>query len=224
MTPDRLINWITRQHQRSVFPRRTERIADALAELLPGDTRTLLDVGCGDGTIAAKLTSRRADVTVQGADVLARPQTAIPVTVFDGRRLPFETDSFDAVMLVDVLHHCDDPGELLAEVARVARRTVLVKDHIAAGPISRLVLRAMDWAGNRGHGVRLAYNYWNAKQWQQAWQDCGLTVEITRRKLKLYPLWMRWVLEWGKHFALRASLPETGNEPGKHVHDRPAAS
>lgn len=205
---DGIVSLVSRVHQRLVFPRRTERLADALAELLPEGTRTLLDIGCGDGTIAAKLGQRRDELAVQGVDVLARPAAAIDVSVYDGSRLPFADDSFDAVMLIDVLHHCRTPDELLAEARRVARRTIIVKDHTAAGPVGRLVLRVMDWVGNRGHGVSLTYNYWSAQRWQQAWRSHDLVPVATRRKLGLYPFWARPLLEWRKHFLVRLDLPE----------------
>jgi len=207
--PDRpVVDWITRRHQRWVFPRRARQLTTALAEMLPGHVETLLDVGCGDGTIARRLFDRRPGLSVAGVDVLARLNVAIPMDIFDGRQLPFERDSFDAVMLVDVLHHCDEPDVLLAEVARVARQAILIKDHTVAGPFGRSILHFMDWVGNRGHGVRLVYNYWTAHQWDEAWQRHGLTVVECRRRLKLYPAWSRWVLESGKHFLIHLAPPE----------------
>ena len=58
-----------------------------------------------------------------------RETAAIPVTIYDGRTLPFEAAAFDALIIVDVLHHADDPALLLREAARVARRSILIKDH-----------------------------------------------------------------------------------------------
>ncbi|MHC4985339.1 MAG: methyltransferase domain-containing protein [Planctomycetota bacterium] len=194
------IGWITRRHQKMVFPRRVRRLTEALAEMLPPDCTTLLDIGCGDGTIAKGVADRREGLSPFGVDVLARPEVAIPMEVFDGKRLPFDDDHFDAAMIVDVLHHCDDANIMLAEAARVSRRMVLIKDHAAATAMGRAILRFMDWVGNRGHGVRLVDNYWSFKQWQQAFQRHGLTMIDSRRKLGLYPLWARPIVEWGKHF------------------------
>ena len=211
MTRDgKLLGWMTRGHGRVVFRRRARRLTDALAEMLPAEDASLLDVGCGDGTIAKAVAAQRPGRVVFGADVFARPDVAIPMKVYDGHTLPFDDNSFDAVMVVDVLHHCDDPDIILAEVARVARRTVLIKDHIASGPISRAVLRFMDWVGNRGHGVRLVYNFWSESNWQAAWARHGLTVADDRRKMGLYPAGTRWLWERGKHFIARLT-PATRN-------------
>ena len=204
----RLVNWLTRRHQQMVFPRRARHIASAIAEMLPPDVQTLLDVGCGDGTIARRVMDRRPGLSATGADVLGRPSVAIPMQVFDGLHVPFDDDQFDAVMLVDVLHHCDEPDVLLAEVARVARRAILIKDHTVAGPFGRSILHFMDWVGNRGHGVRLVYNYWTAHQWDDTWQRHGLTVVECRRRLKLFPAWSRWALESGPHFLIHVAPPE----------------
>jgi len=203
-----LLKWMTRRHERMVFTRRARRLTELLAELLPADAATFLDVGCGDGTIARGVQDSRPGLTAQGVDVLARPEVAIPMEVYDGRRLPFEDNSFDVVTVVDVLHHCDDPDAVLADIARVAARAVLVKDHIASGRTSRAILKFMDWVGNRGHGVRLVYNYWTDDHWQAAWQRHGLTVADERRQLKLYPWGCRWLWERGKHFVARLEFTE----------------
>src|SRR5258708_4583485 len=91
--------------------------------------RRILDVGCGDGLISATLQAARPDLTVCGIDVLRRDSTHIPVEMFDGRRIPYDDDSFDIVLFSDVLHHTDDPTVLLCEARRVATCGVLIKDH-----------------------------------------------------------------------------------------------
>ena len=50
-------------------------------------------------------------------------------------------------MLVDVLHHTDDPGILLSEARRVTRRAVVLKDH-TRDYMAGATLRLMDWGAN----------------------------------------------------------------------------
>ncbi len=173
-------------HAPLVFDRRTRVLSAHLAALLPQGA-SVLDVGCGDGTISAMIAAARPDITMRGVDVLLRPETRIPVELFDGTTLPCADDSYDAVMFVDVLHHTVDPMIMLREAARVARRQVLIKDHTMDGPFAGARLRFMDWVGNAPHGVVLPYNYWPERRWREAFATLGMTVTDWRTALGLYP-------------------------------------
>src|SRR5687767_9326952 len=132
-------------HNKLVFSRRVQKLAAAIAERIPQNAH-VLDVGCGSGDLAALVMQIRPDVRIEGIDVLVRPATAIPVTEYDGCHIPFGDSSFDAAMVIDVLHHTDDPEAVLAEIARVAPQ-VIVKDHLRGGIAAGLTLRFMDWVG-----------------------------------------------------------------------------
>lgn len=164
---------IGKLHGGLIFGRRVEALARALARALPVNA-TVLDVGCGSGDIAAAIMEKRPDVRISGIDVLVRQETRIPVTGFSGGIIPHEDKSFDAVMFVDVLHHAEDPLLLLKEARRVARLSVLVKDHLSENSIDLFLLKLMDWVGNRPHGVALKYEYWSREKWSDAFEKAGL--------------------------------------------------
>jgi SAM-dependent methyltransferase len=156
-------------HQSFVHPRRVRVIADHASRLVPRDAQ-VLDVGSGDGLIAAALAERRRDLRIEGIDVLVREDTAIAVMPFDGRVIPRAAGSVDVVTLFDVLHHADDPPALLAEASRVARTCVV------------------DEVGNRRHGVALPHHYLTARQWRGAIDRLGLTPAVWEvGGLGLYP-------------------------------------
>jgi SAM-dependent methyltransferase len=163
-----------------------------------------LDVGCGDGQIDGLILQRRLDVSIEGIDVLIRPQTQVPVKPFDGTTIPCQSASFDVVMFVDVLHHTRDPNVLLREAVRVAP-IVVIKDHFREGWLAESTLRMMDWVGNAHHGVALPYNYWNRRQWMQAFGDVGLLQE---RKISpaLYPVPFSWIFGRQLHFVSRLTV------------------
>ena len=192
-------------HGSYVHARRVAVLARHVAPLLPPGGR-VLDVGCGDGRLAARLRSMRSDVAIEGVDVLLRADAAIPVRQFDGAHLPYADASIDAVLLVDVLHHTDDPAVLLRESARVARAGIIIKDHVREGVLARPTLRAMDWVGNARHGVRLPYNYWSHAQWTDAFETIGLEVQHWNSRLHLYPGPASWIFDRSLHFVAMLCL------------------
>ena len=128
---------------------------------------------------------RRPDIDIKGIDVLVREQTHVLVEAFDGKNIPHDDASFDFVMFVDVLHHSDDPLHLLGEAVRVARQSLLIKDHLLTGFLAGPTLRLMDEVGNRRHGVALPYNYWTRQQWLQSFESLGLKIGAWKSKLGL---------------------------------------
>jgi SAM-dependent methyltransferase len=189
-------------HANLVFQRRIRVLSRHIAPLLPREA-SVLDVGCGDGLLGRTIRNARPDVTLTGLDVLVRPTTHIPVQEFDGRSIPMGNRSVDVVLLVDVLHHADDPLSLLAEIARVARKAIIIKDHVQAGWVDRQTLRIMDWTGNASHGVALPYNYWTAGEWTLALQRIGAAIETWETDLGLYPWPASMLFDRQLHFVAR---------------------
>ncbi len=185
-------------HNKLVFNRRVRKLAAAVAERLPRDAR-VLDIGCGSGDLAALVMELRPDIRIEGIDVLVRPGTAIPVTEYDGRHIPFADDAFDAAMVIDVLHHTDDPAAVLAEIARIAPQ-VIIKDHLRDGFAAGATLRFMDWVGNAAHGVRLPYNYMSHRNWKAIWDDLQLGASAFTSRLALYPRPFSWLFDRRLHF------------------------
>jgi ubiquinone/menaquinone biosynthesis C-methylase UbiE len=187
-----------RIHGSFVYSRRVERITALLAERLVPDA-SVLDVGCGDGLISSLIAERRPDIQISGIDVLVRPETRIPVTHFDGKTIPFPDSSYDAVIFVDVLHHAEDPQVLLREAARVSRRQVLVKDHVAENRLQHSILKYMDRIGNERFGVVLPFNYWSRRQWISGFDAAGLKLREFKQYLGLYPFWADFIFGRSLH-------------------------
>ena len=197
-------------HDYVVHGRRVRRLVDLLSAEVPRGTTSLLDVGCGDGRITRAVGDRSPGMEVTGLDVFLRAETAVPVTLYDGDRLPFDDNSYDVVMMVDVLHHSDEPQIVLGEARRVARQAVLIKDHCLDGALAYQTLRLMDWVGNAQHSVALPYNYWPRARWFEACNEMGLTVATWHTKLGLYPAPFRPLFERSLHFVARLDVPADG--------------
>lgn len=193
---------VGRLHDGLVFPRRVSVLARRLSSLIPDGAR-VLDLGCGDGTLGRAVQSLRPDVAMQGADVLIRANPLIPVDPFDGEKLPYNDGAFDAVMMVDVLHHAKDPMTILREASRVSRAVLLIKDHLSDPWLAVPRLRLMDFVGNAHHGVALPYNYWTRERWRLVFRQVGLTEDARVERLGLYAWPAALIFEDGLHFLAR---------------------
>lgn len=181
-----VLSLLKRAHGNAVFKRRVRVLAESLGAKIPSGA-SVLDIGCGDGTIASLIMDRNPTVKIQGVEIAPRPTCRIACKPFDGTSIPHAPGSFDVCMFVDVLHHTHGIEALLLEACRVSRRFVLIKDHIADNWLDFRILQFMDWVGNRPHGVVLPYNYQSREQWDGYFSRAGLNATARQDRVKLYP-------------------------------------
>jgi len=193
------VEFVGKAHGQFVHKRRVAVLGRSLAAMLPTAT-SLLDVGCGDGTIAKIVQESAHGMTVSGAEFLPRPDCAISCLGFDGVHLPFLDQSFDGCMFVDVLHHSRDALAILRDAVRVSRSFILIKDHLAENRLDHQTLRLMDWVGNRPHGVELPYNYLSNEEWQRLYRTAGLAEANVMQEIPIYPAPFSWVFGRKLHF------------------------
>lgn len=189
-------------HRMLIGRRRIHSLCRALSPHLQGSQR-LIDLGCGDGRLSHELLKKNPQLQIQGFDVLERPAHKVfPIHRYDGTQLPVSNQGADTVLLVDVLHHAENPFALLQEATRVSTN-ILIKDHLLKGWLSGKILAFMDWVGNRPHGVSLPHHYWSQDQWEGAFQKLGLVVTDYKTNLGLYPWPFNLVFEKNLHFVAK---------------------
>lgn len=101
-------------------PRIATRIETAL-----GAAESVLNVGAGAGSYEPR---GRAVTAVEPSPVMIaqRPPGAAPVLQASAESLPFDDNAFDAAMALIAVHHWSDLETGLAEMRRVAPRTVVL--------------------------------------------------------------------------------------------------
>ncbi|MGW6733865.1 class I SAM-dependent methyltransferase [Streptomyces sp. NPDC055013] len=155
----------THGHHESVLRSHTWRTAANSAAYLLGSLKphmSVLDVGCGPGTITADLAALVPDGHVTGVDrapeILEQARAAaagrglanVGFTVADVHALDFPDDTFCVVHAHQVLQHVGDPVAALREMKRVTR------------PGGLIAVRDSDYA---------AMAWYPASQGMDAWLD-----------------------------------------------------
>jgi len=88
----------------------------------------VLDYGCGDGRSIDLFKALLPAISWVGVDIESSPEvdsrkrTDGDFFTYDGRNLPFKTESFDMVYSSQVMEHVRDPEFALREICRVLRR------------------------------------------------------------------------------------------------------
>ena len=107
-------------------------LAELFAQAAP---ESVLDVGCGEGVLthqwAQQLGSRRIvgidlDDDKLKAEWATRQRPNLEYRTIPAENLPFEDGEFDLASAIEVLEHVPDPAHTVAEMARVAKRHLLV--------------------------------------------------------------------------------------------------
>jgi SAM-dependent methyltransferase len=124
---------------------RREVLERVIADLqLPNPLR-ILDAGCGSGRNMVEL-ARRGTVTgvelSETSACLAQAREAGPVIQGSVTEMPFEPDSFDLVVCLDVIEHLEDDLAALRELRRV----------VAPGGSLLVTVPAYEWLWS-GHDV-----------------------------------------------------------------------
>jgi 2-polyprenyl-3-methyl-5-hydroxy-6-metoxy-1,4-benzoquinol methylase len=95
---------------------------------------SLLDVGCGEGVLTHQW-AQRIDGRVVGIDLddpalhaewAKRQAPNLEYKVMKAENLPFGDNEFDAATAIEVLEHVPEPEHTVAEMARVAKSTLIV--------------------------------------------------------------------------------------------------
>jgi SAM-dependent methyltransferase len=160
-----MLSLIKQFNEKIGFPLRCKYLVYHLFPYLQ-NVNKVLDLGSAEGRLVKELSKKLPNLDFVGID-LHSSRTFIHVKKYDGKKIPFPDNSFDCVMIIDVLHHIEHPEEILQEVRRVSKKYVLIKDHYWKNKIDFLILKHADYIGNKPYGIALPYNFLRISDWRK---------------------------------------------------------
>jgi glycosyltransferase involved in cell wall biosynthesis len=106
---------------------------DDIIYMFAKEGKTFLDVGCGEAKVVDFLNTQEG-ITAKGTEVNPKWIDGSKVVYGDIHSLPFEDNSFDVLLCIDVLEHVKDPHVALRELFRVAAKKLVLAITFADNP------------------------------------------------------------------------------------------
>jgi 2-polyprenyl-3-methyl-5-hydroxy-6-metoxy-1,4-benzoquinol methylase len=168
-----------------VVRRLMARFEGTLGELFTqAAPESVLDVGCGEGVLthqwAEALGERRiVGIDLEDAKLQAEWETRrrpnLEYRTMLAENMPFADGEFDMACAIEVLEHVPDPAHTVAEMARVARRHLLVS--VPREPLWRMLNVARgayvsDLGNTPGH-----VNHWSKRSFVRLLSQHGDVIE-----------------------------------------------
>lgn len=116
-----------------------QRAMTALKNSAPRDG-TILEIGSSSGYLLSEISAEFPDATIMGSDVipagleaLHQKLPAIPLLQIDITDCPLPSDTFDAIVAVNVLEHIENDAKALREIARLLKSGGILIAEVPAG-------------------------------------------------------------------------------------------
>ncbi len=156
-------------------------LAELFAQAAP---ESVLDVGCGEGVLTHQWATQLGEQRIVGIDLddaklkaewATRHRPNLEYRTLAAEHMPFADGEFDMACAIEVLEHVPDPEHTVAEMARVARRHLLVS--VPREPLWRMLNMARgaylaDLGNTPGH-----VNHWSKRSFARLLAQHGEVIE-----------------------------------------------
>jgi 2-polyprenyl-3-methyl-5-hydroxy-6-metoxy-1,4-benzoquinol methylase len=146
---------------------------------------SIVDVGCGEGVLTEQWADKLGNGRIVGIDLDdpklkaewdKRQRANLEYRVEDATNLSFADDEFDMSTAIEVLEHVPDPERTVSEMARVAKRWLLVS--VPREPLWRALNMARgaylkDFGNTPGH-----INHWSKRSFVSMLSRHGTVEEV----------------------------------------------
>ncbi len=134
----------------------------------------ILDIGSGNGLAAHLLRKKGFDIVPMDIHEGQYDDSEKPI-VYDGKKIPFADNTFQSGIILTVLHHIDNPDEILQEATRVCKNLVIMED-IYNNKLEQYLTYFLDSLANLFYSPCPHTNK-NDAEWKAAFEKYGLTLK-----------------------------------------------
>jgi len=128
---------------------------------------SILDYGCGSMDLSKKIQKKKFINNITAVDIYSANYRFKKIRyVNDKFFFKKNNKKFDAIVIVDVLHHMgiNNAHKILKKLSKYSN-FIIVKDHYEYGFFSRHLLRFVDFYANYAYGVKIPKKYFDKNSW-----------------------------------------------------------
>ena len=155
--------------------KRAQRSFLKIKDFLVGDK--ILDLGAGNGLLG-ELIKNELKKEVKLIDVIDYNCSSLPIDIVKpGSRLPLEDNEVNTTILYTVLHHAEDPDQVLEEAVRVTENRIVLVEGYVEDPKVTIINSYFDWFLNRvavDTDMNIPFNYRKQSEWEEDFKRSGL--------------------------------------------------
>lgn len=120
-----------RDHVDTIVFNRVEKMYEQIGQYIL-DKGKAADYGAGWGDFLRFVRRKKPNIDIEGWDIVS-DDTEGDVEPYDGNRIPRDDQYYDQVWQTTVLHHFDDPITGVKEIARIAKKRIILLETLPLG-------------------------------------------------------------------------------------------
>ncbi len=170
---------------------------DYVSELPLNPNANILEIGCGEGGTGLLALSEGRCKSYCGVEICkevaerAQPRISqIVIGNVEELELPWQPESFDALILSEVLEHLVDPWRVLRKLHPLLKPGALVfasSPNVAHYKTITMLVRGQWALDDMGRMDRTHLRWFTPKTYKELFESCGFTVNSLRELLPLRP-------------------------------------
>jgi len=180
---------VSQSRLRKALDTRASKIVEEISGSLAGSS--ILDIGCGDGMVPYLISDKRFDIQLMDVVNYVDVRVKFPFTsVIESNR------KYDTILLLTVLHHCEDPLALLQKATDASNKRIIIIESVVGVSRSNISNEAtsplyditfddqvkyavfVDWFYNRilHSDVPVPYNFTSPSNWKKVFSQLNLNL------------------------------------------------
>lgn len=119
-------NRLSRKILERIARRRAQDMINRIEKFFKKDDY-ILDLGSGSCTVSDILLKKEYNIVSLDIQNLSLVNNLSPI-IYDGKNIPFKDNTFDKALIFTVLHHTQNPEEMLKKAKRVSKVIIIIED------------------------------------------------------------------------------------------------